>query len=59
MTQQDLATALGMSLSACAKWEQTRRSPKLTFSKTLLMTQVLQCTLQDLAEAYDRVDYDV
>ena len=57
-SQQDLATALGMCLSAIAKWEQTRRSPKLTFSKTLLMTQILDCTLEELAEAYDRVNPD-
>ena len=50
-TQQQLATELGKSVSAIAKWE-AGREPNWTPSEFRLIKSVLGCTYEELVEAF-------
>lgn len=50
-TQQQLATEIGKSVSTIAKWE-SGREPEWTPSEFRLLKTVLNCTYDELVEAF-------
>lgn len=54
LTQRELAQALGVTITTISGWENGRHEPRLTFSQTKLLTEVLKCSLDDLVKASQR-----
>jgi putative transcriptional regulator len=55
LRQQDLAFALNKRQATISDWERGATIPHLTPSETLALIQVLNCTLEELAEAFDPI----
>ncbi|MDX2215480.1 MAG: helix-turn-helix transcriptional regulator [Oculatellaceae cyanobacterium bins.114] len=53
LTQQQVAIALGKRVGTVSEWERRLYAPRLTFRETLKLMEIYQCTLEDLAEAFD------
>ncbi|MEM9213976.1 MAG: helix-turn-helix transcriptional regulator [Cyanobacteria bacterium P01_F01_bin.150] len=51
LSQEALAKSVGKTVSAVSKWDQGKSFPALYPSETVLLTQVLDCTLDELVEA--------
>ena len=52
MTQEAFARAIGVSLLTVNRWVAGSQRPKMTPKKTLQVCNVLNWTLEDLAEAF-------
>ncbi|MBE9127257.1 MULTISPECIES: helix-turn-helix transcriptional regulator [unclassified Coleofasciculus] len=48
LTQQELASAIGVTQKTISIWEKGSVEPKLTFEQTKLLMDVLNCTLDEL-----------
>jgi len=51
LTQRELAQVLGVTITTISGWENGRHEPRLTFSQTKLLTEILRCSLDDLVKA--------
>ncbi|EDX78445.1 hypothetical protein MC7420_7098 [Coleofasciculus chthonoplastes PCC 7420] len=51
LTQQELASAIGVTQKTISIWEKGSVEPKLTFEQTKLLIEVLNCTLDELIAA--------
>lgn len=51
LTQRQLAQALDVTINTISAWENGRHEPRLTLSQTKLLTEVLNCSLDDLVTA--------
>jgi len=51
LTQQELASAIGVTQKTISIWEKGSVEPKLTFEQTKLLMEVLNCTLDELIAA--------
>lgn len=49
-TQRQIADAVGVTVQTVSNWETGRRQPTLTPIQTLKLCNVLECTLEELAE---------
>ncbi len=52
LTQKQVADALGITSRTVQSWELGETVPRLTLDKTLLLCQVLHCTLEDLVACF-------
>ena len=53
LTQREVATALNKKVATISDWERLVKYPKLTFSEILTLIALYNCTLEELAEAFD------
>jgi transcriptional regulator with XRE-family HTH domain len=51
LTQRQLAEALGVTITTISNWERGVKEPNLNFAQVKRVTEVLQCSLDDLVEA--------
>lgn len=51
LTQRELAQSLGVTVTTISAWENGRHEPKLTILQVKQLMEVLDCSLEDLAEA--------
>lgn len=58
LTQEEVATALGRSLSTVSKWEQFSSRPKLTLVEVKKMLLTYDCDIDELIEVFERVNPD-
>ncbi len=56
LTQKQLASQIGKSDQAVSDWERGKSTPRLSFAKTLKLTKLLNCSLEDLVEAFPDED---
>lgn len=56
VTQQDVAIVMGKSVSTVSKWEQFTNPPKLTLVEVKLMMIAYSASLDELVEAFGRID---
>ena len=54
MTQRQLAQALNLTVTTISSWENGRHEPRLTFSQTKLLMNVLKCSFDDLVKATEK-----
>ena len=54
LRQQDLANAVGVRQATISDWERGATIPHLTPLETLSLTRALQCTLEELVEAFNQ-----
>lgn len=52
LTQSQLATLIGVTDHTIRNWEKGRTIPVLTPSQTLVVCQVLKCSLEELAYSF-------
>lgn len=50
-TQREVADALGITDTSVRRWEYGTAKPKLSFSQTLALCRVLNCSLEQLVES--------
>lgn len=50
-TQREVADALGITDTSVRRWEYGTAKPKLSFSQTLALCKVLNCSLERLVES--------
>jgi len=48
LTQDDIATALGVSGQTVSNWERGRSIPTLTINQMKALCKILKCTLNDI-----------
>ncbi len=55
-TQREVANALGITDTSVRRWEHGVRKPRLSFSQTLALCKILNCSLEQLVatESGDR-----
>lgn len=58
LTQQEVADALDKRIATISDWERHVSVPTLTLSEALKLTRLYECSLEELVEAFDRVDPD-
>lgn len=58
LTQEEAAIALRKSVGTISKWERFEKRPRLSFSEVKRIMLVYGCSLDDLIEAFDRVNPD-
>ncbi len=58
LTQQDVAIALGKSVSSVASWEQFRKRPRLSFTETIKLCRLYRVPIETLAIVFDRTNPD-
>jgi transcriptional regulator with XRE-family HTH domain len=51
LTQRQLSEALGVTITTISNWERGVKEPNLNFAQVKHMTEVLQCSLDELVEA--------
>jgi transcriptional regulator with XRE-family HTH domain len=51
LTQRQLADALGVTVTTISNWERRTKEPTMNFAQVKKMTEVLQCSLDELVEA--------
>ena len=51
LTQRQLADALGVTITTISNWERGAKEPNLNFAQVKRVTEILQCSLDDLVEA--------
>ncbi|MGQ4647439.1 helix-turn-helix domain-containing protein [Lyngbya aestuarii] len=51
LTQRKLADALGITIKTVSAWERGVVEPRLTFTETQRLMEVLHCTFEELLEA--------
>jgi len=51
LTQRELAQLLDVTVTTVSGWENGRHEPRLSFSQTKLLTEILKCSLDDLVKA--------
>jgi transcriptional regulator with XRE-family HTH domain len=51
VTQRQLAHALGVTITTISNWERGVKQPHPSLPQVKVMTEVLQCTLDELVEA--------
>ncbi|WP_416675250.1 helix-turn-helix domain-containing protein [Egbenema bharatensis] len=51
LTQRQLADALGVTITTISNWERGTKEPTMNFAQVKKMTEVLQCSLDELVEA--------
>ncbi|WP_348251780.1 helix-turn-helix transcriptional regulator [Leptolyngbya sp. FACHB-1515] len=51
LTQRQLADRLGITIKTISAWERGVVEPRLTFTETERLMEVLQCSLEELVEA--------
>lgn len=56
LTQRKLADALGVTITTISSWERGVKEPNLTFAQVKQVTEVLNCTLDELVEATRKAD---
>ena len=65
LTQRDVSIALDVSETTVRRWEKKSNMPHLPINKVKLLTNLYNCTLDDLVEAFspessgDVSNYDV
>jgi transcriptional regulator with XRE-family HTH domain len=52
-TQRQLAQALGKKVTTISDWERGVKKPRLTFSEVKLLMKELDCSLDELIEAFE------
>jgi DNA-binding transcriptional regulator YiaG len=55
-TQRQVAEALGKTVGTVSDWERFVKRPRLSFSETKRLMEELNCTLEELIEAYERAE---
>jgi len=50
-TQREVADALGITDTSVRRWEYGTAKPKLSFSQTLALCKILNCSLEQLVES--------
>jgi len=50
-TQREVAYALGITDTSVRRWEYGAAKPRLSFSQTLALCQILGCSLEQLVES--------
>ncbi|BAS55300.1 XRE family transcriptional regulator [Leptolyngbya boryana NIES-2135] len=58
LTQRQVAERLNKRVQTISDWERGTRRPQLTFSETILLMKLYQCSLEDLSIAFDRINPD-
>lgn len=53
LTQKQVAEALGLTVATISYWETGVKEPRLDFVQTKKLTELYQCSLDDLAEALE------
>ena len=53
LTQRQVAEALGLTVTTISSWETGVKEPRLDFVQTKKLTELYQCSLDDLAEALE------
>jgi transcriptional regulator with XRE-family HTH domain len=53
LTQRDVAIALNKREATISDWERKVKYPKLSFSEIVALVQLYQCSLEELAAAFD------
>ncbi len=51
LTQRQFADALGVTITTISNWERGAKEPKLSFAQVKQITEILQCSLDELVEA--------
>ncbi|WP_309143876.1 helix-turn-helix transcriptional regulator [Oscillatoria sp. HE19RPO] len=51
LTQRELAQYMGVTVTTISAWENGRHEPKLTIQQMKRLMEILDCSLEDLAEA--------
>jgi transcriptional regulator with XRE-family HTH domain len=51
LTQRRLAEALGVTIGTISDWERGVKEPRPSFAQTKKLTELLQCTLDELVDA--------
>ena len=59
LTQREIAQALDVTDQTISNWENYRSEPKLTIGQTLKLCQILQCSLEELAEIAEQISHQV
>lgn len=55
-TQRQIADALGKTVGTVSDWERYVKRPRLSFAETKRLMEVLDCSLEELIEAYEPVE---
>ncbi len=53
LTQDDIATALGVSGQTVSNWERSRSIPTLTIDQIKTLCKILNCTLDEIPGGID------
>ncbi|NET37396.1 MAG: helix-turn-helix transcriptional regulator [Cyanothece sp. SIO1E1] len=56
LTQRQIAEALGKTVGTVSAWERYTKKPRLSFAETKQLMELLQCTLDELVEAFEVVE---
>ncbi|NJL41101.1 MAG: helix-turn-helix transcriptional regulator [Leptolyngbyaceae cyanobacterium RM2_2_4] len=52
-TQRQVAEALGKKVTTISDWERRKTKPQLSFSEVKQLMEFLNCTLEELIEAFE------
>ncbi len=53
LTQSRVASIFNVRRATVSDWERLEKYPSLTFSRVVKLTRLYQCTVEELAEAFD------
>ena len=53
LTQRQIAESLGKTVGTVSGWERFTKKPRLSFSETKSLMELLNCTLDELIEAFE------
>lgn len=53
LTQRQVAEALGKTVGTVSDWERRVKRPRLSFSETKKLLDALNCSLDELIEAFE------
>jgi len=58
LTQRQVAVAMNKRESTISDWERGISKPRLSFTETLRLARLYQCSVETLAIVFDRIDPD-